>query len=62
LKFMLPPVFKNRPKCRHYLQPDCKMLASFILALMYKLTNCQIRDYDRFVIGSFYQQSRSPAP
>ncbi|MCH7018695.1 hypothetical protein EFK09_17440 [Escherichia coli] len=58
---MLPPVFENRPKGGHYLQPDCKMLASFILALMYKLTNCQMRDYDRFVIGSFHQQSRSPA-
>lgn len=53
--------FKSRPKCRHYLQPECKMLASSILALMRKLTNCQIRDYDRFVIGSFYLQSHSPA-
>src|SRR5699024_1216173 len=61
LKFMLPPVFKNRPKCRHYLQPESKMLASSILALMRKLTNCQIKDYDRFVIGPFYQQSHSPA-
>ena len=44
--------FKNRPKCRHYLQPECKMLASSILALM-QANQLSNKDYDRFVIGPF---------